>query len=135
MGETRNSLTPRLDREGPVEEIKPKEITPAELEERIAASEKKEEKVEQKQEQPKEEVKKENLTFKEEKESKPVQIPFHADRPLDYGRQKVFRGRGSHPLLSGYRKTKAHFLICFYPFFPTVYWSGNPEESILVKKF
>ena len=59
LGETRNSLTPRLDREGPVEEIKPKEITPAELEERIAASEKKEEKVEQKQEQPKEEVKKE----------------------------------------------------------------------------
>ena len=41
LGETRNSLTPRLDREGPVEEIKPKEITPAELEERIAASEKK----------------------------------------------------------------------------------------------
>lgn len=60
LGETRNSLTPRLDREGPVEEIKPKEITPAELEERIAASEKKEEKVEQKQEQPKEEVKKED---------------------------------------------------------------------------
>ncbi|WP_158552837.1 hypothetical protein [Absiella sp. AM22-9] len=44
LGETRNSLTPRLDREGPVEEIKPKEITPAELEERIAASEKKKKK-------------------------------------------------------------------------------------------
>ena len=51
LGETRNSLTPRLDREGPVEEIKPKEITPAELEERIAASEKKEEKTETKQEE------------------------------------------------------------------------------------
>lgn len=64
MRETGDGLTPKLDREGPIEEIKPKEITPEELNERIAMSEKPEEKIEQKQEQPKEEIKKE---VKEEK--------------------------------------------------------------------
>lgn len=65
LGDTRDGLTPHLDRKGPVEEIKPKEITPTELEERIAASKQPEEKTQQQQEKPKEEIKKE--TKKEEK--------------------------------------------------------------------
>lgn len=40
----------------------------------------------------KEEARFETLKYKEERESKSVQITFHADRQLDYDKQKFFRG-------------------------------------------
>lgn len=40
----------------------------------------------------KEEARIETQKYKEERESKAVQITFHADKQLDYGRQKFFRG-------------------------------------------
>lgn len=40
----------------------------------------------------KEQARLETLKYKEERESKAVQITFHADRPLDYDKQKFFRG-------------------------------------------
>ncbi len=40
----------------------------------------------------KEEARLETLKYKEEQKSKAVQITFHADRQLDYGKQKFFRG-------------------------------------------
>ncbi|GHT86446.1 hypothetical protein FACS18947_6300 [Bacteroidia bacterium] len=39
-----------------------------------------------------EEARIETRNYKEERESKAVQITFHADRQLDYGKQKFFRG-------------------------------------------
>lgn len=39
-----------------------------------------------------EEARLETLKYKEERESKAVQITFHADRQLDYDKQKFFRG-------------------------------------------
>ncbi len=40
----------------------------------------------------KEEVRLETIKYKEEKRSKEIQITFHADRQLDYGKQKLYRG-------------------------------------------
>lgn len=40
----------------------------------------------------KEQARLETLKYKEERESKQVQITFHADRLLDYGKQKFYRG-------------------------------------------
>ena len=40
----------------------------------------------------KNEVKLETEKYKKEKEAKTVLVPFHADRQLDYGRQKFYRG-------------------------------------------
>ncbi len=40
----------------------------------------------------KEEARIETQKYKEERESKAVQIIFHADRQLDYDKQKFFRG-------------------------------------------
>lgn len=40
----------------------------------------------------KEEAKMETLKYKEERQSKSIQITFHADRQLDYNKQKFFRG-------------------------------------------
>lgn len=40
----------------------------------------------------KEEARHETLKYKQERENKSVQITFHADRQLDYGRQTFFRG-------------------------------------------
>jgi transposase len=39
-----------------------------------------------------EEARLETIKYKEEQKSKAVQITFHADRPLDYDKQKFFRG-------------------------------------------
>ena len=41
----------------------------------------------------KEEAKLETMKYKEERQSKAIQITFHADRQLDYDKQKFFRGR------------------------------------------
>ena len=40
----------------------------------------------------KEEARLETMKYKEEQKSKAIQITFHADRQMDYGRQKFFRG-------------------------------------------
>ena len=40
----------------------------------------------------KEEARLETLKYKEEQKNKSVQITFHADRQLDYGKQKFFKG-------------------------------------------
>jgi len=40
----------------------------------------------------KEQARLETLKYKEERKSKQVQITFHADRLLDYGKQKLYRG-------------------------------------------
>lgn len=40
----------------------------------------------------KEEAKLETLKYKEEHKSKAIQITFHADRQLDFDKQKFFRG-------------------------------------------
>lgn len=40
----------------------------------------------------KEQARLETLKYKQERESKAVQITFHADRQLDYGKQKFFKG-------------------------------------------
>ena len=40
----------------------------------------------------KEEARIETLKYKEEQKSKAVQITFHANRQIDYGKQKLFRG-------------------------------------------
>ena len=40
----------------------------------------------------KEQCRIETQKYKEEQQAKSVQITFHADRQLDYGQQKLFRG-------------------------------------------
>jgi hypothetical protein len=40
----------------------------------------------------KEEAELETLKYKEERKSKAIQITFHADRQLDFDKQKFFRG-------------------------------------------
>ena len=46
----------------------------------------------------KEEARLETLKYKEEQKNKSVQITFHADRQLDYGKQKFFKGGYLFPL-------------------------------------